>query len=338
MEKKNITAIVRKYLANRFSPETEELVQRWIIKDKDNEAKEKASQDYWDELDAKAETNIDSDPNIHTSLERVNLRIGYNKEHLDNIASYQKFSRFTFRLTRVAAIIVPLLIIAGGLFYFIPISSSLEMINISAAYGEQKHLFLPDNSEIWLNAGSSISYPKAFLKDERLVNLNGEAYFSVKKNTEKPFIVKTEQLSVKVLGTKFNVKAYPNEEQITTTLTSGKVEVNASSRHPQILQPNEQLTYNKHTSAINISEVNATDAKSWITGQLIFTNANNEEIFRTLERRYNIVIDNRIKLSASKRYTVKFREGEPIDKVLEILADIIGFNYRQDGNKIVITK
>lgn len=338
MEKKNITAIVRKYLANRFSPQTEERVQKWIIKDKDSEAKEKASQEYWDGLDAKAETNMCSNPNTLAALERVNLRIGYNKEHLDNIASYQKFSRFTFNFIRVAAIIVPLLIIGGSLFYFIPFSSRQEMIEISVAYGEQKHLFLPDSTEIWLNAGSSISYPKAFSKDERLVNLNGEAYFSVKRNTEKPFIVKAEQLSVKVLGTRFNVKAYPNEEQITTTLTSGKVEVDAFSRHPQILQPNEQLTYNKQTSDISISVVNAADAESWIQGQLIFNNANFEEIFRTLERRYNIVIDNTIKTSASKRYTVKFRKGESIDKVLDILADIIEFNYQQDGKRIVITK
>lgn len=333
MEKKNIIEIIRKYLANRFSPDTEERVQRWIIKDKDREEKEKASQEFWDEL------NVETDSNTtYAALERVNLRIGYNKEHLENIASYQKFSRFTFKFTRVAAVIVPLLIIAGGMLYHFPYFSGNNLIEISAAYGEQKHLFLPDSSEVWINAGSSISYPKAFSKDKRLVNLNGEAYFSVIRNIQKPFIVETQQLSVKVLGTRFNVKAYPNDEQITTTLTSGKVEVNTSSHHSQRLKPNEQLTYNKQTSAINISEVNATDAESWITGQLIFTNANFEEIFRTLERRYDIVIDNKTKMPISKRYTVKFREGESIDKVMDILADIIGFDYQQDRNKIVITK
>lgn len=333
MEKKNIIEIIRKYLANRFSPDTEERVQRWIIKDKDREEKEKASQEFWDELNVETDSN-----NTYAALERVNLRIGYNKEHLENIASYQKFSRFTFKFTRVAAVIVPLLIIAGGMFYYLPHFSENNLIKISAAYGEQKHLFLPDSSEVWINAGSSISYPKTFSKDERLVNLNGEAYFSVRRNIQKPFIVETQQLSVKVLGTRFNIKAYPNDEQITTTLTSGKVEVNTSFQHSQILNPNEQLTYNKQTSAIKISEVNATDAESWITGQLIFTNANFEEIFQTLERRYDIVIDNKTNISTSKRYTVKFRKGESIDKVMDILADIIGFDYQQDGNRIVITK
>lgn len=333
MEKRRIIAIIRKYLANRFPPETEERVQRWIIKDKDGKEKEKASQEYWNELDF-----IEADADTYSALERVNLRIGYNKEHLANIASYHKFSRFTHKYSRVAAIILPLLIVAGGLFYFNPFSSGNEMIEISTAYGEQKHLFLPDSSEIWLNSGSSISYAKAFSKDERLVTLNGEAYFSVKRNAEKPFIVTTQQLSVKVLGTKFNVKAYPGDELITTTLTSGKVEINATSQQPQILSPNEQLTYDKNTSNICISEVNAADAESWITGKLIFSNATSEEIFRTLERRYDIVVDNQTDTSASKRYTVKFLKGESVDKILDILSDIIGFNYQQDGNKVIITK
>lgn len=333
MEKRRIIAIIRKYLANRFPPETEERVQRWIIKDKDSKEKEKASQEYWNELDF-----IEADADTYSALERVNLRIGYNKEHLANIASYHKFSRFTHKCSRVAAIILLLLIVAGGLFYFNPFSSGNEMIQISTAYGEQKQLILPDSSEIWLNAGSSISYPKSFSNDERLVTLSGEAYFSVKRNAEKPFIVTTQQLSVKVLGTKFNVKAYPGDELITTTLTSGKVEINATSQQPQILSPNEQLTYDKNTSNICISEVNAADAESWITGKLIFSNATSEEIFRTLERRYDIVVDNQTDTSASKRYTVKFLKGESVDKILDILSDIIGFNYQQDGNKVIITK
>lgn len=333
MEKRRIIAIIRKYLTNRFPPETEERVQRWIIKDKDSKEKENASQEYWNELDF-----IEADADTYAALERVNLRIGYNKEHLANIDSYHKFSRFTHKCSRVAAIILLLLIVAGGLFYFNPFSSGNEMIQISTAYGEQKHLFLPDSSEIWLNSGSSISYAKVFTKDERLVTLNGEAYFSVKRNAEKPFIVTTQQLSVKVLGTRFNVKAYPGDELITTTLTSGKVEINATSQQPQILSPNEQLTYDKNTSNIRISEVNAADAESWIIGKLIFSNATSEEIFRTLERRYDIVVDNQTDTSASKRYTVKFLKGESVDKILDILSDIIGFNYQQDGNKVIITK
>lgn len=104
---------------------------------------------------------------------------------------------------------------------------------------------MPDSSEIWLNAGTAIKYPEKFSKAQRLVYLDGEAYFSVRKDAAKPFIVETSQLSVKVLGTQFNVKAYANDELVTTTLTSGKVEVTPPVQGSQILKPNEQLTYDK---------------------------------------------------------------------------------------------
>lgn len=321
MEKSNIiTRIIKKFLSGRFSVETEEKVQRWIMKEENAEEKEKASLEYWNELDTEA------DSKTYSALERVNLRTGYNKEHLENIVLYHKF-------VRIVAVVIPICLLAGGLLYYIP--SENEQIEISTAYGEQKRLVLPDSSEVWLNAGSTITYPKTFTKENRVVTLDGEAYFSVRKDDAKPFIVETSQLSVKVLGTKFNVKAYANDANITTTLTSGKVEVSTQSRPPQTLKPNEQLTYDKSTSDIEISTVDTVDTNSWVKGKIIFTNATAEEIFRTLERRYDTVIDHSTDFSASRRYTVKFLKDENLDEMLNILGDIIGFSYRQSGNKII---
>ncbi len=101
MKKSNISKIIKMFLSARFPSETEEKVQKWIIKDENQQAKAKASLDYWNELD------IEADSSTYASLERVNLRTGYNKEHLTNVASYQKFAR-------VAAVIVPLFLLAGG--------------------------------------------------------------------------------------------------------------------------------------------------------------------------------------------------------------------------------
>ena len=305
MKKSNISKIIKMFLSARFPSETEEKVQKWIIKDKNQQAKIKAS------------------------LERVNLRTGYNKEHLTNIVSYQKFAR-------IAAVIIPLFLFAGGIFYYL--SPQNEMIEVSVAYGEQKRLILPDSSEVWLNAGSTILYPETFAKDKRLVMLDGEAYFSVKKDTASPFIVEASQLSVKVLGTRFNVKAYPNDEKITTTLTSGKVEVSVQSQPPHILKPNEQLTYDKKSSDIHISMIDTNDTNCWMVGKLVFTNASAGEIFRTLERHYNTTIDNTTTIPTSKRYTVKFLKDESLDEILNILKDIIGFDYQQYEKKIVVTQ
>ena len=93
--------------------------------------------------------------------------------------------------------------LAGGILYYMPFKN--EMLEISTAYGEQKRVVLPDSYEIWINAGRTDTFPEVFANDKRLVTLDGEAYFTVKKDTTKPFVVETSQLSVKVLGTKFNV-------------------------------------------------------------------------------------------------------------------------------------
>lgn len=317
MEQNRIFSIVLKYLSGSFSSETEEKVQKWIVKDKDRGEKEKASLAYWDGLETRA------DADTYTALERVNRRIGYMK--VRTASFYQK-------IVRVAAVVIPLLILSGGYLYYS--SARSRLIEVSVAYGERKHLLLPDSSEVWLNAGTVLKYPRKFADNGRSVYLDGEGYFSVRKNAAKPFIVEASRLSVKVLGTRFNVKAYSDDENITATLTSGKVEVNAPTLKPRVLKPNEQLTYNRSTSYVSITEVPAADTDSWITGKLIFTNASLSEIRQTLERRYNVMIENATAIPASERYTVRFLKNESLDEVLNVLGDIAGFGYRKSGEKI----
>lgn len=317
MEQNIVYRIIRKYLSARFSTETEEKIQKWIINDRNTPEKEQASLAYWNTLEADNETETNH------ALARVNRRINYCKPR--RLPFYKK-------LARIAAVLIPLFIVAGGYLYYT--STANHLIEVSVAYGEKKHLILPDSSEIWLNAGSSMKYPKTFAGQERLVYLDGEAYFTVKKDATRPFIVKASQVSVKVLGTRFNVKAYPDEERITTTLTSGKVEVNTPTESPQILRPNEQLTFNRKTSHIRIATIPAADTDSWVTGKLIFTNASLSEIQQTLERRYNVVIQNRTSPSVTTRYTVRFLQNENLEQVLNVLADIIGFSYRKNGTHI----
>ncbi len=321
MMKTIISKILKKYLSERFPAETEERVQKWIIKNDKSKEKEQASLEYWDEL------NIEADYDTHSALDRVNNRIGYDKQAL-TIPLYKK-------LSRIAAVLIPLFILAGGYLYYQ--STRNNLIEVSVAYGEQKHLFLPDSSEIWVNAGSIIKYPKEFTGKQRLVQLDGEAYFSVQRDESKPFIVSTKKLSVKVLGTKFNVKAYTSDEKITTTLTSGKVEVSTNNEF-HMLNPNEQLTFNRNTSAINIEKIPSNETDSWLSGQLVFNNASLTEIEQTLERRFDISITDNTAIPASKLYTVKFLKNESPEDILKILQDVVGFSYRKQGGQITLIK
>lgn len=320
MEKKNISAIIRKYLSGRFSSKTEERIQKWIIKDRDEEEKKRASLTYWEEL--KNEINSDT----YSALNRVNGRIGYLQEKDFKILLYRKISR-------IAAVIIPLFILAGGYLYYD--STSKKLLEVSVVYGEERHMFLPDSSEIWLNAGTTIKYPQKFRGNQRVVWLDGEAYFSVKNDKSKAFIVQTEKLSIKVLGTQFNVKAYAGEEKAIATLTSGRVEVNIDDES-RTLKPNEQFTFNSRTSSIEIVQIATNEAKGWITGQLIFNNSSFHEILQTLERRFDVSFHNNTSIESSRIYTVKFMKNENIEDILDILVDVAGFTYQKENDKIIL--
>lgn len=299
METNNISKIIKHYLFDRFP--------------------EEASLTYWNEL--KTEVT----PDTYSALQRVNQRIGY-AHRSGNIISFLK------KALRIAAILIPFIIVAGGYFYY----SQHKTTEITVAYGKTRHLLLPDSSEIWINAGSTIKYPKTFSEDKRQIYLEGEAYFSVKKDQAKPFIVRTNQLSVKVLGTKFNVKAYPDDETVTATLTSGKVEVSTSARKGQLLQSNEQLIYNVYTSALTIENISPAETDAWLNGQLLFINSSFKDIMQTLERHFNITIDNQTNIPLDKQYTVKFLKGESLNDILQVLQDVAGFSYQQQGTNILL--
>lgn len=315
MEQNLIRRIILKYLSGRFSPETEERVQKWIVKEQDAGEKEKASLAYWNELQPV------TDAESHLALARVNRKIGYGKARI---------GVFYRKMARIAAVLLPLLVLAGGYLYYS--SAGNSMVEVSVAFGEKRHLLLPDSTEVWLNAGTVLKYPERFADAHRQVYLDGEAYFSVRKDAARPFRVETSRLSVKVLGTKFNVKAYPDEERIIATLSCGKVEVSTPSQPTQILEPNEQLTYNKRTSHISIARVPVADAEGWMTGKLIFNDASFAEIQQTLERRYNVIIKNAAAIPASGRYTVRFLKNENLDEILSVLGEIIGFDYQKEKN------
>jgi len=323
MDKNKTTKILNKYLSGRFSAEKERLVQQWIIKESDQKEKEQASLDYWDELEVKA------DGSAFSAYKRVESKIAKTGSTTVIIPLYKK-------LLRVAAILIPLFIIAGGYHYYTSVKHN--MTEISVAYGEDKHLFLPDGSEIWINAGSTIKYPNELGGPERLVHLDGEAYFSVIKDESRPFIVRTKALSVKVLGTKFNVKAYSCDEKAMTTLASGKVEVTTNTNVSKILKPNEHLIFNKTTSDIGITEVTTVETGGWIIGQIIFDNVSHKEIMQTLERRFNIVIEDKTGVPDSKLYTIKFVKNESLDEIMSVLEELIGFSCERNNNKLILLR
>lgn len=198
---------------------------------------------------------------------------------------------------------------------------------------------LPDGSKVTLNRHSQLSYPQTFGK-ERMVELNGEAYFEVSKNPEKPFRVKTNGVTVSVLGTHFNVNAYAADSLVETTLLEGSVAVSDNRNGNQvILSPNETAVYRKANGMLTLhSESDAGNEISWCKGILSFDNTPMGEIARELSHYFNVNIQ--IKSGDLRNYklSARFKQDETLEEILDMLAPIGGFTYRTAQPNIIELK
>jgi ferric-dicitrate binding protein FerR (iron transport regulator) len=202
-------------------------------------------------------------------------------------------------LTRIAAVLfIPLLI--GSLWMYsakINSNQTPELFVVESTGKQMAKCILADGTEVWLNNNSTLHYYSDFKKNNRTVELDGEAYFKVTKNREMPFVVKTSKANIRVLGTSFNLKAYSNEQIVQTTLDEGKVEFEAlgkKGKQKLVMKPGEQVSFNLEKNSININEVDTYMYSAWRYGKYIFKDESLENIAKRLEEIYevNIRIEN----------------------------------------------
>jgi len=242
--------------------------------------------------------------------------------------------------TRAAAILlIPVLIL---LFYTLSekravsiryANQRIDSLEIIAPIGSRSVLQLPDGSTVHLNYGSKIKYPQFFSGNTREILLEGEGYFDVVTDPDKPFIVKAGGLSVKALGTAFNVLAYPDRKIIETTLVSGKVvlEQNSTERMAKpigVLLPGMHVAFNSETGSISKTQGNVEKYIGWKDGKLIFEDATIAQVADRLNRMFNVDIeiadDNDVK---DFIYTVTF-VNEPLFQILDLMTIATPIKYK----------
>lgn len=204
---------------------------------------------------------------------------------------------------------------------------------LSTPTGGQYNIVLADGTKVYLNTVSSIKYPTRFNGKERIVELEGEAYFEVAKNKNKPFIVKSDTQSIEVLGTHFNVHAYHNEPSVKTTLLEGSVAV-TSKDQKAVLKPGEQSNVSDNLSRITIRKVDTEAAIAWKNGRFKFDNADLKTVMKQLERWYGIKVEYRGDVS-----DVRFNGGTFMNKnlseVLKVL-ELSNIKFKVEGKTIVV--
>ncbi|WFE82695.1 FecR family protein [Parabacteroides chongii] len=203
----------------------------------------------------------------------------------------------------------------------------------STPAGQRAKVLLADGTEVWLNANSRLRYPEHFDLKQREVELNGEAFFEVEKDTGSPFIVKTNKMDIKVTGTKFNVSAYDSEMYFVTSLLEGSVSVscvNDRSRN-YALRPQQQIVVSDHSSEISL--FTNTDFMSWRDGVFIFDDMLLTDIIKKLELYYDVSIIVKDTKLGNFRYTGKFRQRDGVESVLKKLQIVYPFTYTKDDDR-----
>jgi transmembrane sensor len=318
MNTKYISEIIHRYFNQRHAAETESEIQKWLISKQHEEQKKEVLFDIW--------KNIKSNPNaeVYRSLDVVQQKLNMKR-------SRKMLWQNPF--LKVAAVLLPFIFVASLYLFY----NNYGTVEITTAQGEQKEITLPDSSVVWLNACSKITYSKKFRADKREITLLGEAFFSVKKDASRRFVVTTKDMTVTVFGTQFNVKCYPEDIIASTTLKSGKVEVALDSKD-YILKPDQELVYNRQEKNSVIQD--ATESSmSWREGILNFSNMTLPEMVKSIERQYRINFKYNPMDYSNDNYSVKFSKKDSIEDIMQVLQDVVGgFSYSIKNNIITLKK
>ena len=219
---------------------------------------------------------------------------------------------------------------------------SIEMANdnknneLIIPKGGEYQVVLADGTKVWLNSASRLIYPQSFMGKERRVVLSGEAFFDVTHDAERPFVVETSRMNVKVLGTRFNVNDYDDNEEVSTTLVNGSVEIISGDQQAFRLVPGEQA-YGKENE-LEKREVNVRLYTSWIDGKFLFNNTELEEIAKQISRWYDVEIFFSSESVKKVRFTGAIVKFKPLEDLVRMIESTSQVRFSVKGRTIVISE
>ncbi len=300
------------------SPEKEEL-EAWLL--------DPINREYF--LEQKKLWNLTGELRRMEKINAETARIKVERK-LFGKTSLSLFRRY---LERVAAIVSIPLLFASLWFYFNrytpdePVETT-AFNKIEVPLGMRSSVILPDSTLVWLNAGSTLLYPVPFGSHERRVELSGEGYFEVKKDSGKSFFVSAKGIDIRVVGTSFNCCAYPDAKYTETMLVEGEIEMSVKDRESRIvMHPGELATLTGNQSRIEVRKVHSDKYISWKSGKLVFRDDPMGKVIEKLERWYNVefIVDN-IEILGYV-YSATF-SGESLDQMLKMFALSAPIEYR----------
>lgn len=318
--------IVRKF-SGETTPEENKIIENWVNESQENKDFFNDLNDIWHSSGSSnsSEEEYDVEQAIINFIQRTH--VAKEKE----IQKIQIFHILGYAAMFILALAIPFT-------YWIaqkpnPVSDSTT--TVFCAFGDKTSIILPDSSKVWLNSGSKITFSNNFKNGSRQLYLEGEGYFSVKKDIDNPFFVNTANLNVKVLGTEFNLKAYSDEEDVAVTLVSGSLQVK-NEESVEMINPGQKLLYKKDDHTITVE--NLTDLApdtEWTDGRLVFRNTSLEELEKKLERWFDVEIEFADETVKGRRFSGTL-ERESILEVISYFGISQYVDYNIKGNVITI--
>ena len=271
--------------------------------------------DYWDKIDSSSVDSASIEEGVHDVVGRIRKQRTIQRSILATIGALPIF--------------------AICLFLFRPADTPAQTLQCYSPYGQRQTLTLADGSTVTLNSGSTLVYSDNYTKGTREVVLIGEAKFEVAKNPKQPFVVKTKDFDVQVLGTVFDVNAYPENETASVTLASGSVKI-LRDEEELLLTPGQMASLGKDNT-FRVKEVDTTKELLWITGGFAFRQASITDICSYIEHTYGMSVQCNTLLPKYKETSITARRDSelPLDELLSLCSNLIpGMKYNIENNII----
>ena len=288
----------------------------------------------WVEEDSANEQTLMNERSFFDALQLVDDR-AFDQKPATSVINIKKWMRESVKW---AAAVVIAFMASYAYFAAHTASQDTAMNTITVPSGQRVNLALSDGTHVCLNAGSVFTYPSAFGEDTRDVKLNGEAFFEVTSNKERPFIVHTHACNVQVLGTKFNVNAYESENSFAAALMEGKIRVQNNTNPKEVvnINPKSQVVLKK--DHLEVDAIPDYDVYRWKEGLVCFKELNFLKLMRRVEKYYGLNIEIRNTALQKHSFSGKFRISDGIDYMLRVLQRDLDFTYErsEDGNTIYI--
>lgn len=332
MDKDNFLLLVTKVLSGNALPHEEVLLQDTLATHPEYLPLYEQYKRYWQQQTINPSADVEKA--LSATWQKIHQATAVPDEEIVKTPIRQLAA---WKRIAVAAAVLGIAITAAWLFFFNRHQPALEWVETYNPKGIRSSIALPDGSKVWLAADSKLKYPRHFAATRRELYLEGEAFFEVVRNPEKPFIVQLEKGAVQVLGTSFDINAYKTQPEIVTSVATGKVAFIPGASKPDtvFLTPNKKSVYNTRTRTTEIKETDAMADKAWIDGVLLFDAVTLGEIALALERYYGKTVQFRDQRLKAYRYTGKFANRTPAE-ILNYLSKTKPFTYSVTDSLIVI--